>query len=368
MSFKVKLILTYIFLIIVVIFFSAFFTKLYISRSFNQIIIRETPSGFKMFMTPHGERFLNAMKLVLLWVGIISILIGSALAFFVSKLTVNPIKKMVKFSKKIEKGDYSARINAKTKDEIGQLARALDHMAEHLSEIEKMRKTLVQNVSHDLRTPLTVINGYLETLDNKDFTKEEKEKSLKIIKGEVERMESMLNELSVLSALDGKKYKLNLKKINLNDFIIETSEMIRIEANKKNLFVKINKNSKPIYINADRKRIKEIFLNLLDNAIKYTDKGGIYIKNFQEGTNAIISIKDTGKGMPEQELPYIFDRFYRGEKSRSRTTGGLGIGLTIIKELIYAHNGKIKVKSELGKGTEFILSFPVLKASRVKKQ
>jgi len=265
MSFKVKLILTYVFLIIVVIFFSAFFTRL------------------------KGERFLNTMKFVLLWVGAISILVGSALALFVSQLTVNPIKKMVKFSKKIEKGDYSARINAKTKDEIGQLGRALDHMAEHLSEIEKMRKTLVQNVSHDLRTPLTVINGYLETLDNKDFTKKEKEKSLKIIKVEVERMESMLNELSVLSALDSKKYKL-------------------------------------------------------------------------KGTNAIISIKDTGKGIPGQELSYIFDRFYRGEKSRSRTTGGLGIGLTIIKELIYAHNGTIKVKSELGKGTEFILSFPISKS------
>jgi len=178
----------------------------------------------------------------------------------------------------------------------------------------------------------------------------------------------MLNKLSILSTLDNKKYKLKLEQINLNNFIIEASEMIRIEANKKNLFIKISKNSKSIYINADKKRIKEIFLNLLDNAIKYTDKGSIYIKSFREGTNAIISIKDTGKGIPEQELPYIFDRFYRGEKSRSRTTGGLGIGLTIIKELIYAHNGKIKVKSELGKGTEFILSFPVFKASRVKKQ
>lgn len=368
MSFKVKLILTYIFLVIVVIFFSAFFTKLYIGKNFNQIIIHETPEGFKMFVKPYGEKFLNNMKFVLLWVGTISILIGSALAFFVSQLTVNPIKKMVKFSKRIEKGDYSARINAKANDEMGLLARALDHMAEHLSEVEKMRKTLVQNVSHDLRTPLTVINGYLETLDNKDFTKKEKEKSLKIIKDEVERMESMLNELSILSALDSKKYKLNLEKINLNDFIIETSEMIRIEANKKNLFIKINKSSKPFYINADRKRIKEILLNLLDNAIKYTDRGGIYIKSFREGTNIIISIKDTGKGIPEQELPYIFDRFYRGEKSRSRTTGGLGIGLTIIKELIYAHNGKIEVKSELGKGTEFTLSFPISKSPRDKKQ
>lgn len=359
MSFKVKLILSYILLIIVVIFFTGFFVNIFIGRNFNQIIIHETPAGFEVFMVPHAKRFLAAIRFSLMLVSIIAIIIGTLIAFFISRFTTNPIKEMVEFSKRIERGNYSARININTNDEIGGLAKALNHMAEHLSEIEKMRKTLVQNVSHDLRTPLAVIKGYLETLNDEAFTKEERKRSMQIIKNETERMESMLEELSELSLIDSKKYKLNLEKINLNEVVSETVEIMKIEAEKKGLFLKMEQD-RASYILADKKRIKEILMNLLSNAIKFTEKGGVYIKSYQDEKNAVISIKDTGKGIAKEEIPHIFERFYRGEKSRSAKTGGLGIGLTIVKELVYAHKGRIKIKSELNKGTEFKVYFPKL--------
>ncbi len=359
MSFKAKLILSYILLIIVVIFFTGFFVNVFVGRNFNQIIIHETPAGFEVFMVPHARRFLTAIRFSLILVSIIAIIIGTGLAFFVSRFTTNPIKEMVRFSKRIEKGNYSARISISTNDEIGGLAKALNHMAEHLSEIEKMRKTLVQNVSHDLRTPLTVIKGYLETLDDKTFTEEEKKESMQIIKNETERMESMLGELSELSLIDSKKYRLSFEKINLNEVVSEAAETIKIEARKKNLFLKVEQDE-TLYILADKRRIKEILMNLLSNAIKFTEKGGVYVKSYQDEKNAVISIKDSGKGIAKEEIPHIFERFYRGEKSRSAKTGGLGIGLTIVRELVYAHKGKIEVKSELNKGTEFKVSFPKL--------
>ncbi len=359
MEFRTKLILSYILIIIVVIFFALLFVNIYIGRRFSEIIIQGSQQGFLVFMTPQGKIFLHTVKSSLIWAGTVSILIGTFLAFIISRFVTNPLKKMEEFAGKISKGNYNARIKITSDDEIGHLQKTLNRMAEHLTEIESMRKSLVQNVSHDLRTPLTSLKGYIEMVTDSEFTHEEKSKAIQVIKSEVERMESMLEELSKLSAIDSKKYEIHCKKMLLGNCVRNATNLMKIDATAKNLYLKTD--IKEVYINGDEKRIREIIINLLSNAIKFTEKGGVTVKVYKEKGRAVVSIKDTGKGIRKENINKIFDRFFRGEKSRSKTSGGIGVGLTIVKELAEAMKGEIAVKSEIGKGSEFVITFPAIK-------
>jgi two-component system sensor histidine kinase BaeS len=364
MKFRTKLILSYILIVIVVIFFALFFINIYIGKQFSEIIIKGMGEGYLVLVTPKGRLFLHAMKNALIWSGIITILIGTLLALFLSKIVSSPLKEMENFAKRISEGDYTARIHVNQEDELGHLEKTLNKMAENLKEIENMRKSLVQNVSHDLRTPLTSLKGYIEIVTDPEFTKEEKQKAIKVIKLEIERMESMLEELSKLSAIDSRRYELKKEKINLKDAINEAVELMEINAKSKNLAIETFLEDS-VYIIGDKKRIKEIMINLLSNAIKFTEKGKITVRVKKEKNKGVVSVKDTGRGISKEDLPKIFDRFFRGERSRSKIhtneKGGLGVGLTIVKELVEAMNGDISVKSEEGKGTEFTVYFPLAK-------
>ncbi|MCD6427200.1 MAG: HAMP domain-containing histidine kinase [Caldisericaceae bacterium] len=360
MEFKTKLILSYLLLIIVVIFFALFFVNIYVGKRFSEIILKGFGGGYFVFLTPQGRLFLHAVRTSLIWAGIVSIVIGTLLALLISRFITTPLKEMEKFASKIARGNYNARIKITSDDEIGHLQSTLNKMAEHLSEIENMRKSLVQNVSHDLRTPLTSLKGYIEMLMDPSFSTEEKKKAIQVIKNEVDRMESMLEELSKLSTIDSKKYEIHLKRVNLGEAISPVTELMKMDAKSKGLY--LHTYIQPdVFITADETRIKEIAINLISNAVKFTDKGGITVSVYKNKNKAYLSVKDTGKGIKKEDLTKIFDRFFRGEKSRPKTKGGLGVGLTIAKELTEAMNGKISVDSKVGKGTEFLLEFPLSK-------
>ncbi len=360
MEFRTKLVLSYILIIIIVIFFALLFVNVYIGKRFSEILIQGNGQGFLVFMTPQGRIFTHAVRSSLVWAGIVSILIGAGLAFIISHFVTNPLKEMENFAGKISKGNYAARIEITNDDEIGHLQKTLNEMASHLAGIEGMRKSLVQNVSHDLRTPLTSLKGYIEMVTDPDFTYEEKMKAIQVIKSEVERMESMLEELSKLSAIDSKKYEMHSRRIELGKAIESAVNLMKIDVTAKNLYLKTDI-KEAIYIYGDEKRIREMTINLLSNAIKFTEKGGITVAVCKKNNKAIISVKDTGKGIKKEDSSKIFDRFFRGEKSRPKTGGGLGVGLTIVKELVNAMDGVITVKSEEGKGTAFVITFPLIK-------
>jgi signal transduction histidine kinase len=296
--------------------------------------------------------------MTLVWSGIISIFIGIGVALIVSTITVKPLKEMQKLAKRISQGDYSARIGLKSRDEIGELASSLNYMAEQLTDIENMRKKLIQNVSHDLRTPITSIKGYLELLEDENFTEEEKIKSINTIQKEVERMEKIVKEITRLSIIDSKNYQLNIEKLELNSVVGELIPIIRIEAEKKKIQIKNDSLQKEIFIRGDKEKVKEIIINLLSNAIKFTNEGFIRISTSQNKNYASLIIEDTGIGIDSEDMPHIFERFYRGEKSRSQDYSGLGIGLAIVKELVYMQNGNIEVESETNKGSKFTVKFP----------
>ena len=226
-----------------------------------------------------------------------------------------------------------------------------------IKEMERLKKDLVTSVSHELKTPHTAIKGYVETL-SEDIKDEEKKYYFAIINRNIDRLSNIINDLLLLNFLETKK-ELYLEKVDLEKLIKNILELFREKIKQKRLDLKIEIDPDARYIWADEFRLEQAILNLVDNAIKYTEEGYVAIKLCSEGSDKIaIVIKDTGIGIPEEHIPYIFERFYVVNKSRSRKTGGTGLGLSIVKHIVQLHKGDIRVKSSVGKGSCFTIIIP----------
>ncbi|MGB9832752.1 MAG: sensor histidine kinase, partial [Caldisericum exile] len=206
-------------------------------------------------------------------------------------------------------------------------------------------------------TPLSSIKGYLEVLKDKNFTIEEKQEAFNIIENEIERLEKMAKDLTNLSSADSKTLPLEFERVNLINILKSTFESFSIKIKDKGLNPIIEIPDKPIFILGDSLKLKEIFSNLIDNAIKFTKSGYIKIAAIEEKDKVKVVVEDSGLGINEKDLPHIFERFYKGENNKDGNEG-MGLGLSIVKEYVYAHNGEIYVESEIGKGTKFIIQFP----------
>lgn len=222
--------------------------------------------------------------------------------------------------------------------------------------LEQIKKDIVVNVSHELRTPLTAIKGYIETME--DEVKGETRNYLEIIKNHTDRLINIVNDLLTLSGLEDKGANLTLEKMNLVDAARSAAKVFEQKLTEKKLILSITPENGIFYAKADPFRMEQVFINLLDNAIKYTDKGGISLAFSNDGTSVILEVSDTGSGIPKEHLARVFERFYVVDKSRARSMGGTGLGLSIVKHIILLHNGTITVDSELSKGTKFTITLP----------
>jgi len=225
-------------------------------------------------------------------------------------------------------------------------------------EIEKIKKDFVSNVSHELKTPLTAIKGFVENLLLLEKNKDKKH-YLEIVSKNTERLINIVNDLMVLSELEKNRDFINKEKVDIVKVIKSVLTIFEKKIKEKNLYIKIDLNGNIPLIEGDSYKIEEMFINLIDNGIKYTEKGGITISIKKEGEFLKIFVQDTGIGIPNKDIPRIFERFYVVDKSRSRKLGGTGLGLSIVKHIVMNHNGKIEVESEVNKGTTFIISIPV---------
>lgn len=233
------------------------------------------------------------------------------------------------------------------------------HDITELKKLEQMRKDFVANVSHELKTPITSIKGFSETLLD-GAMKDEKtlESFLSIILKESERLQSLIKDLLELSKIEQQGFKLNIQNCNLNYLLDEIYTLLEGKAKEKNIHFTLNKPKEEVFIEGDIYRLKQIFINIINNALTYTKAyGSVSIQLESEENHAIIYIKDTGIGIKKEEIPRIFERFYRIDKARSRNSGGTGLGLAIVKHLVEAHKADIAVDSEVGKGTTFKLTF-----------
>lgn len=285
--------------------------------------------------------------------------LGLGITFFLARRMSNPLLEMEKATREIAKGNLDIRVNTLTNDELGSLSSAINDLAVETNRYRTNRRELFANISHELRTPISYIKGYSNVIKNDLFeTEEEKQYYLTIIEDETERVMRLINDLFDLAKMEEGKVALQLEAIDLVEVIENAVLKVDLEVVKKGLTLVTEIDRDIPFIKADGNRLNQIFINLLMNAIRYTEKGTIQIKLWCNKNNVYITIEDTGIGIPKEELPFIFERFHRVEKSRSRDLGGTGLGLAIVKNLVEIQQGTISVRSELNKGTKFTLSFP----------
>ena len=235
----------------------------------------------------------------------------------------------------------------------------LQDITEHVK-LDNMRKEFVADVSHELKTPITSIIGYADTLLESEYDKETQTKFLNVISSESRRMAKLVTDLLTLSRYDNNKNKTEITDIDLGEMTKKCLEKVNLEIEKKNHKVECFVTADVPKVKADKYGIERVILNILTNSIKYTPENGnikIYVGFVYN--DAYIKVIDNGIGIPEEDLPRIFERFYRVDKARARELGGTGLGLAIAKEIIEQNKGSIDIKSEFGKGTEVVLRIPV---------
>lgn len=308
------------------------------------------------FLSENDFEFLNALNIALISIGVFSLLLSVLIGvMFAGKLS-KPILKTVVATKKIASGSYDIRIDEKaTTKELDMLISSINHLASSLEHQNKIRKQLTEDVSHELRTPIAVLQSYIEAMIEGvwELTPER----LESCNDEIKRLSSLISDLEKLHKVDSDNLRLSKSEINLTEIIYKAVKSFEVKIKENDLNISVSGSCNKLI--ADENRINQVVINLLSNAIKYTNSGGdIYIKIFETSNEAGFSVTDNGIGIPENELPFIFERFYRADKSRNRKTGGLGLGLAIVKSIVDAHGGKISVESKINKGTRIEVLLP----------
>jgi len=317
--------------------------------------------GIILYSPIHGiDQALASLTQMVLTAGIISLTIAFLIGIILSRRLSRPILTITEASMAIAKGEKQVNVPTNTGiEEINQLGKTFNDMTEKVEANDERMRQFVADVSHELRSPLTSVKGFVEALiDNKAKTPEAQQRFLAIINNETDRLSKLVNDLLILSKSE-EVVPLKPEVIKLKGFIEEVliGFQTRIEENSIN--TKIIAKGNPIFLNIDVNSLKQIIVNLIDNALKYSLPGGNVSIALKESEDMIsISIKDTGPGISESELPYIWDRFYRVDKARSRETGGTGLGLAIVKQLTDKCGGQVEVESVLGRGSIFSVRFP----------
>lgn len=234
---------------------------------------------------------------------------------------------------------------------------AIFHDVTHIKELEYVKRELTINISHELKTPLTAIKGFVETLEEEEKIKNKR--YIEIIKKHVDRLINIVERVIYLSELEKKDIELDLKKVNVKELIENIVPLFEKSLRDKKIKLKLYLQENLPEIKIDPFKMEQVFINLIDNAIKYTQKGEIKISAYRKENNLLIEVEDTGVGIPKEHIPRIFERFYVVHKSRDKKKGGYGLGLSIVKHIILLHNGKIDVESEVNKGTKFIITLPI---------
>ena len=288
-----------------------------------------------------------------------ALVLSLAFVWMMTERFVRPLRQMAAASHSFAHGDFSARVKVKGKDEVAQLGEALNNMAVSLSSVEMMRRSFIANVSHELKTPMTTIAGFIDGILDGTIPPEKQDHYMRIVSDEVKRLSRLVRSMLDLSRIDSGELKMNTVKINLTEIVgsvLVASEQ-RIE--QKRLTITGLEECERQEIYGDYDLINQVLYNLLDNAIKFTNEGGnIDIRLSREQGKVQVAIRNSGDGIPAEEMPRIFERFYKSDRSRSLDKNGVGLGLYIVHTVIRLHGGEIAVRSKQGEYTEFCFWLP----------
>lgn len=336
--------------------------------SINEIMISGNIAGDNEQMV--SDLFLQYKKAVFeaMTYATLAALVGAVLAsFLISRQVVTPTLQMMILSKRIAEGEYEERLSlpggqqTNQIDELGRLALSFNQMADKLEKTETMRRELIGDVTHELRTPLTAVKGYLEGLT--DGVLPADPETYQQIHSEIDRLQRLVNDLQELSRVEAGAFQLMLTPVSPASLIERIQNTLGRQFEEKNIQLEMDIEPNLPDITVDRDRIIQVLTNLVGNALQYTPSGGkVTLLIRREQSDVLFSVIDSGIGISADQIPLIFNRFYRTDKSRTRTSGGSGIGLTIAKALVKVHGGKIWVESEgEGKGSTFSFLIPLSK-------
>lgn len=301
------------------------------------------------------EMFLHTTHQFLLLSMLLGLGVVSLLGFFMTKQVMRSLTQMSRVTRKLALGDYSERIKIRTHDEIGELGHAFNHMVESLEKIERMRKDLVANVAHELRTPLNNIRGELEAIQ--DQLMEPSPKTIDSLHEEVLRLVRLVEALHRLSQIDAEIQVLTKKRFDLYSLIFQMLQKEKTRFDQRGIRLKIQ--GSPAFVVADPDQLIQVVQNLIQNIFLYTPDGGETSVDIGLEENRVkVLFTNSGEGIREEDVSHIFERFFRGEKSRSREWGGAGIGLSIVKQIVEAHGGTVGASSRPGQ-TEVWFTLPL---------
>ncbi|SNS61037.1 Signal transduction histidine kinase [Anaerovirgula multivorans] len=312
------------------------------------------------------EETITILKKQLSIISILSLAIGTILALSFAKFFTKPIMKIIGASKEIAKGNFAVRVNHQSNDEIGTLGETINDMAKQLSKIEALRREFIANISHELKTPLSLIKAYAELVkDMNSFSTKDKEQYLQVIIDESDRLNHMIEDILYLSKMESEHMDLTYEKISLEELLDCIIDNLVFFAENRDVKIMIVAKSKEDIIYADKDKMYQVFYNIINNAINHSyENGKIQIKIFDTDNKIRVEVIDDGKGISEKDLPYIWDRFYKVEKSRKRdNNSGTGLGMSIVKNILEAHDFKYGVESQLNKGTKVWVEIGLKEAS-----
>jgi signal transduction histidine kinase len=309
---------------------------------------------YRISPTDAHQMFVHSIHRYLLWTSAAALCLGALLSLLLTRMVLRPLYQMITSARLIAGGDYSSRVPAGPRDEIGQLAGAFNRMAAGIERVEQLRRDMVANVAHELRTPLTNIRGYLEAIQ--DGVVPPSTDTLGLLLEETFRLTQLVESLLELARADAARTTLRLEGIDLSELAGRSLKNFELSFKKRNIHVTAELENATTA--GDREKLSRVMENLLRNALQYTPEGrSVTVRTEGIPGGVRFCIENDGPGIGARDLPFVFERFYRGEKSRSRDYGGTGIGLAIVKEIVDAHGGEATVESASGK-TTFCFTLP----------
>lgn len=313
----------------------------------------------------HGfDRDVNPIRLLNLAAIFITVLITGIIIFFASRKITAPLRELNENVLQFAKGDFSREVSLNRKDEIGQLGESVNYMAKELASLEQLRRDFVANVSHDLRSPLTSIKGFLVAIQDGTIPEHRREHYLTIMRDETDRLIKLVNDLLDMTQLESNQITLMPENYNISEQLRRVIAKMEPNLSKHQIEIEFLEPGVDLEVLADADRMEQVLTNLIHNGIQFSPKGSrMEVILREKESKAIIIIKDYGKGISEADLPFIWKRFFKVDKARSNKMG-TGIGLSIVKHILDQHGVSITVDSNLGKGTTFTFSLPLADKSK----
>ena len=323
---------------------------------------RDRMLGYVFVISSAGSlgMYLGAQAQMYLLAALIALLLGTIGCYVITYRMVKPLRQMAAVTHRFGEGDFSARVQVEGADEIAQLAQSLNEMAVSLSAVEGMSRSFVANVSHELKTPMTTIEGFVDGVLDGTIPPERQAHYLQIVSDEIKRLSRLVNAMLNLSRIDNGTLALRPVRFDLSELVCKTALSFEQRAEQKQLSVEgLEHCTEPCFITADFDLIGQVVYNLLDNAIKFVNSGGTVRLHVQRQNDRVFcTVRNSGEGVSAEEMPHLFERFYKSDKSRGMDKSGVGLGLYIVHQVIQLHGGEITVCSRPDDYTEFSFWLP----------